>query len=368
MRRCAVRLGGCRVLVDVEDLGEVLVRQDRVRQHDLAARIRAGPQQVLLGADLGFGGGDQFLADRIQRRIRHLREQLAEIVEEQSRPLRQHRDRGVGPHRPDRLDAGAGHRSHEDAQFFGRVAEGALAQGDRRVLRRQAEARRQVLEVREPIGEPVPVRLGGHQVMLDLVVAHDAALCGVHEEHASRLQAALANDAGLIDVSHADFGRHYDETIGRDPVAGGSQAVAVEHGAYDGAVRKGDAGRTVPRLHQRGMEFVEVVLVLGHAGMVLPGLRNHHQHGMGQAPPAEMEQFEHLVEAGGIRRARRAHGIRALQLVVAIGIREQRARQRALARPHPVAVPHHGVDLAVVCEHSIRVCQRPRGECVGAEA
>ena len=368
MRRCAIRRRVVRVLVDVEDLGEVLVRQDRVGQHDLAARIGSGLQQVPLGADLGLGGGDQFLADRIQRRIGHLREELAEVVEQQSRPFRQHRDRGVGPHRPDRLDAGAGHRRYEYAQFFSGVAEGALAQGDRRVLRRQAETRRQVFKVREPVGKPVPIGLSGHQVVLDLVVAHDAALRSVHEEHAPWLQAALANDAGLIDVGHADFGCHHDETIGGDPVAGGPQAVAVEHGAHDGAVGEGDAGRTVPRLHRRGMEFVEIVLVLGHAGMVFPGLWNHHQHGMGQAPPAEMEQLEHFVEAGGVRRAGRAHGIRALELVVPVGIGEQRARQRALSCPHPVAVSHHRVDLAVVGEHAIRVCERPRGERVGAEA
>ncbi len=38
-----------------------------------------------------------------------------------------------------------------------------------------------------------------------------------------------------------------------------------------------------------------------------------------------------------------------------------------LASPHPVAVAHHGVDLAVVGDVAVRVRQRPGRERVGAE-
>ena len=41
-------------------------------------------------------------------------------------PVGQHRDRGVGAHRPDRLGAGAGHRAEEDTQFLFGVAEHPL--------------------------------------------------------------------------------------------------------------------------------------------------------------------------------------------------------------------------------------------------
>ena len=45
----------------------------------------------------------ELLADRIDRRIRHLREQLLEVVVEDLRPVRQHRQRRVVAHRADRL-------------------------------------------------------------------------------------------------------------------------------------------------------------------------------------------------------------------------------------------------------------------------
>lgn len=38
--------------------------------------------------------------------------------------------------------------------------------------------------------------------------------------------------------------------------------------------------------------------------MALPGLRDHHQHRVGQAASAQVQQFEHLVEARGVRGTR----------------------------------------------------------------
>ena len=115
------------VVVDVHELGQVLLADHRERQHDLAARGRAGVEQVLLGAGVGAERGDQLLADRVQRRVGDLREQLGEVVEDQPRLVREHGDRGVGAHRADRLGAGPGHRREDDAQLLFGVAEGALA-------------------------------------------------------------------------------------------------------------------------------------------------------------------------------------------------------------------------------------------------
>ena len=118
------------------------------------------------------------------------------------------------------------------------------------MLGSEVEARRQILEVPKPVSQPVAVRLGSHQVALDLVVAHDAALESVDQEHAAWLEAAFLDDARLINVSNADLRRHHDQAVGGHPVTGGSQAVAVEHGSDDGPIGEGDACRTVPRLHQ----------------------------------------------------------------------------------------------------------------------
>ena len=114
------------------------------------------------------------------------------------------------------------------------------------MLRREEVARRQVVEVHEAGVQPLVVRLRGREIGLELVVADDAALRGVDEEHATGLQPALLHDLGGIDVEHADLARHHHHAVGRHPVARRPQAVAVEHGADHGAVGERDRRRDRP--------------------------------------------------------------------------------------------------------------------------
>ena len=125
--------GQVAVVVDVQDLGQLVVVDHRERQHDLAARGRRADEQVLLRPDQRAERGDELLADRVERRVGDLGEQLGEVVEEQPRPVGEHGDRGVGAHRADRLGAGAGHRRDQDPQLLLGVAEGLLAAYDRLV-------------------------------------------------------------------------------------------------------------------------------------------------------------------------------------------------------------------------------------------
>jgi hypothetical protein len=83
----ALESGQVAVGVDVPDLGKLVVGDHRMRDDDLAARGRAGREQVLLGADSAGERGHHLLADRIQWRVGDLREQLGEVVVEQAGPL-----------------------------------------------------------------------------------------------------------------------------------------------------------------------------------------------------------------------------------------------------------------------------------------
>ena len=74
-----------------------------------------------------------------------------------------------------------------------------------------------------------------------------------------------------------------------------------------------------------------------------------------------MQQLEHLVEAGGVRHARRADGERPVES------RDEVTGEKCLARAHPVAVALHGVDFTVVGDEAVRVCERPRREGVRGE-
>ena len=110
--------GQVALVVDVHDLGQVVVADHRVGQHDLAAGGRHRLEQVLLRPGDRAERGDQLFPDRVERRVGHLGEQLGEVVEHQPRPVGKHRHRRVRAHRPDRLGTGPRHRGQDDPQFL----------------------------------------------------------------------------------------------------------------------------------------------------------------------------------------------------------------------------------------------------------
>ena len=111
------------------DFFQLHVGQHRAPEFELAAVLGRFLEQVLLRADRGDRGGDHLFADRIDRRIGHLGEELFEVVEQQRRFVRQHRQRRVGAHRAHRLLSVDRHRRQDHLQLFGRIAEGLLLLG-----------------------------------------------------------------------------------------------------------------------------------------------------------------------------------------------------------------------------------------------
>ena len=107
----------------------------------------------------------------------------------------------------------------------------------------------------------------------------------------------------LLDRQHAGLRGHDHLVVGGDHVARRAQAVAVERGADLQAVGEGDRGRAVPRLHQRGVVLVEGAPLLVHERVAGPGFRNQHHRRVRQRVAAAHQEFERVVEAGGVRLA-----------------------------------------------------------------
>ena len=94
-------------------------------------------------------------------------------------------------------------------------------------------------------------------LLLDLVVADDAALFEVDQQHLAGLQPPFADDLLLRHRQYAGLRGHDHMVVVGDDVARRPEAVAVERGADLAAVGEGDRRRPVPRLHQRRMVLVE---------------------------------------------------------------------------------------------------------------
>ena len=345
--------------VDAHQPVQLAVGDDGAVEVNGPARRRLRVEEVALRPDPGVQRRDQFLTNGVERRVGHLGEELLEEVVDGPVAVREHRRRRVGAHRAQRLLAVDGHGGEKQPVLLVGVPEHLLALDQRALLTPcppllfAALTGRQVVETDQVLVQPRPVGAARGEAVLDLVVAHDAALGGVDQEHAPGLQPSLLHHRALGHVDDAGLRRHHHEAVAGDLVAGGTQAVAIQHRADDGAVGEGDRGGTVPRLHAGGVVLVERLALGAHLGVMLPRLGDHHQHGLCHRVAAEGQQFEHLVEAGGVAgagSADREGPLDALQV---------RRRQQGLAGPHPVAVAGDGVDLAVVGDHAVGVGQRP---------
>ena len=159
-----------------------------------------------------------------------------------------------------------------------------------------------------------------------------------------------------------DLRRHDDHAVLGDVVAGGTQAVAIEHRANHGAVGERDRRRTVPGLHERRVVLVEGAQLRAHLLVRGPRLGNHHQHGVRQRSPRHHEELEHVVERGGIA-APLPDDRQELAEIVA----EHGRSQQAFPGAHPVDVAAQRIDLAVVRDVAIGMRERPGREGVRAE-
>jgi len=201
------------------------------------------------------------------------------------------------------------------------------------------------------------------QLGLDLLVFDDAALLQIDQQHAAGLQAPLLDDAVLRDRQRAGLGRQDHHVVVGDQVACRAQPVAIQRGADLSAVGEGHGGRAVPGLHQGGVVFIEGAPRLVHVGVLLPGLRDHDHHGVGQGIARHDQQFQAVVEGGGVGLAFVDDGVELGQVFAQHG-----RAHRALAGAQPVEVALDGVDLAIVGDHAVGVRERPGRECIGGEA
>ena len=161
---------------------------------------------------------------------------------------------------------------------------------------RQYTRRRQGIHRHQMFVEPLPIGpFAGHRT-LDLFVFDDAALLGIDQKHAPRLQTALAKDILRRDFQHPRFGGHDDQIVLGHVVARRPQAVAIKQGADQFAISKGNCCGPVPRFHETGVILVKGAQRIVHTLMRRPGLGDHHHHSVWQRAPCEHQQFERVVE------------------------------------------------------------------------
>ena len=314
-------------------------------------------EDVGLVADVGHDRHHELLADRVDRRVRHLREKLVEEVEERARLPREARERGVVAHRADGLRARLRHRAKDQLHVLQRPAEARL--GAHEVARDAGRHhfREEARDGDAVLLDPAPVGAAAGVEGLELGVLHEAVRREVEPQERAGAEPAAACDVRGRDVQHARLRREDEEPVRAERPARGAQAVAVERRAEREAVGERDRGGAVPRLHQRGMVFEERAHVAGDVVFRAPRLRQEHHRRMRRVAPRRDEQFEHVVERRRVALAR-ADDRQQLPEVVP----EERRGERGLARGEGGEVALERIDLAVVRERAERVRQLPARE------
>ena len=244
------------VRLDLAQALELVVAQDRVVDHELARVLGRLVEQVPLGADERLHAHHDRLADRVDRRVRHLREELLEVRVEERPPVGEHGERRVVAHRarpPPPRSRRAARASPSCPPACSRRRAAARRSGS--AERRAAARSRQVGEPHVLALEPLAVGLRRGDLALHLGVRDDAALRrGRRGRACPGCSRPLRMTLRRRDVEHAGLGGEHDPAVGRLEPAPGTQAVAVERRADQRAVGERDRGRArpTPRSGTRG--------------------------------------------------------------------------------------------------------------------
>ena len=102
------------------------------------------------------------------------------------------------------------------------------------------------------------------------------------------------------------------------------------------------------------MEGVEISPLLRHRCMVLPSLWDHHQDCMWEGATAQIEKLEHFIKGSGITALR----INNWEYSADLSWDEIAGKER-LPSAHPIPIALHGIDLAIVSNKAIRMCEWP---------
>ena len=367
------------VALDIAQLAHVVKVEHRLAHLQAHRRVDlVDVKQVGLGADERHQAHHDGLANRVDRRVGHLGEQLLEIVVKRLVLVGQHGQRAVIAHRANALFAGTGHGCDQELEVFLGETKSLLAveQADAVGLAfgqdscgqigacaiQGALHQGQVVELDAQVLDPLLVGLAVGQVGLDFLIVDHATLLQIDQEHLAGLQAPFADDFVLRHGQNPRLGAHDDQVVVGDAVARGAQAVAVQRGADLAAIGEDNAGRAIPRLQHGGMVLIEGSAALVHAAVLLPGLGDHHHHRLADRVAGHGQQFQAVVKSGGVGLAGETDRVELLQVGA-----EHRRRHHAFPGLHPVVVALDGVDLTVVRHIAVGVSQRPLWKGVGGE-
>ncbi len=289
-------------LLHILDFQQIRVCQNRIVHPKHIAVPGIFLQNIALRTDVHGGGSHYLLPNGIDGRIGHLGKKLLKIMEQRMDRPAQHRKRHIHSHGRDGLRPVLCHGQDACLQLIIGIAEGFLhllpffAGIFRHTLIRYG----QILQKYQVIVQPLPIRLPGSIFFLQLLIGNHLALKGVHQQHLAGTQTLFRPYFGRLNIQHPHLGRQDKRVVIGNQITGRPQAVSIQYGSHDIPVGKQDGCRSVPGLHHGRIILVEIPLCLGHGFIVSPGLWNGNHHRQRQLHTAHHQEFQGIVQHGGI--------------------------------------------------------------------
>ncbi len=295
------------------------------------------------------------LTQRVDRRIRDLREALLTVVPERPAQARHGGGRCVVAHAPHRFLPLFHQRQEEQAELILAPAErchGGLGIGSsvqKRLVGGLDEHGRHRSDGTNSLSQPQ--RIFG---------TNELSALRIHQQNFSGPQPLPLGNLFVLQVRNANLGANHQQAVLRQGVTQRTQAIAVKLRAYSMPIGEDQGSRTVPRLLQADLLFQKVTQLRRGLGRALPCRGNHRQHGLGRGVLAAQKNFEAVVKAGRVADP-------LFEQSDLIGKSQFPAQGRRFG-PHPAPIAADGVDLAIVGDKAEGLRHRPARLGVGGVA
>ena len=172
-------------------------------------------ENVSLVADVGHDRHHELLSDRIDRRIRHLREELVEVVEENARPVCERCKRRVVAHRANRFVARLRHRTEDELDVLERPAKALLFRRNPAIWTGRHDFGEKTGDGNVVLLHPAAIRSTPCVVGLKLGVLHEAVFPEVEPEQRAGTKPSVAHDRFRRDVENSRLRRKDEKSVFR---------------------------------------------------------------------------------------------------------------------------------------------------------
>ena len=199
-------------------------------------------------------------------------------------------------------------------------------------------------------------------LVLNLIVADNAALLRINHQHTSGTQAIFFDNSCRINIYNTNLRCENDSIIICNIITRRSETITVKGSANSTAISKGHSCRSVPCLNQRIMIFEECLQIIIQMGIFAPRLRYHHHDSMRQTASAHQQKFQNIVEHAGIGTGFVNNRHNLLDIITPKTVAAHR-----LARTHPVDVAAQCIYFTVMHQITVGMSSLPAGKCIGTE-